>query len=403
LVALAAALALAVQAPPPAKVSVVPVEVRSFQPSFEALGELRAPKVSAIGAEVAGRVHAVDVREGDRVAAGQALARLDTTFLEIVRDRARAEFEWGEEQLAELRAGSRVEDVAEAEALHAEAVAQRIEQERDVGRLEELRQSDDVSEQEWTTAIAARDAAIALEAARRAALDRVRAGPRAEEVARAEAEVSRRAAVLAHIERELAKAVIAAPFAGGVTMLHAQAGAFVRVGDPLVTLVQLDPLEAVIDVQEQRIDAVRSGSPVKLRLDALPGLELDLQVTAVVPSADRLARTFPVRIEVANPEHRLLPGMVARATLPAGAEREGLAVPRDCIVVRAAGATVFVVEEGRAREVRVVVADEADGLVRIEPNAGGLAVGDQVVRRGNEGLFPGREVVVVPDPEAGAP
>jgi membrane fusion protein (multidrug efflux system) len=109
-----------------------------------------------------------------------------------------------------------------------------------------------------------------------------------------------------------------------------------------------------------------------------------------VPSADEQARTFPVDIELTNPDGALKPGMFARADVPAGVAREQLIVPKDAIVRGGPmGPLLYVIRSGDQGDQAVPVAplktgDEWRDWIGIE--APGLAAGDRVVVRGNENL-----------------
>lgn len=93
---------------------------------------------------------------------------------------------------------------------------------------------------------------------------------------------------------------VAAPFEGTVDQRLVDVGDFVSVGDPLVTLVDNDPLTAVAHLSQGHFDAVRVGGAARVTL--VSGAVRDGRLTAVAPRADEASRTFRVEVEVPNPD-----------------------------------------------------------------------------------------------------
>src|SRR5262245_5115211 len=104
---------------------------------IEASGHVEATDIR-IAAKVAGRLLELPLNEGDRLEAGQLIARLDTTDLALARDQATAEQAAAEAELKLFLAGSRREDIAEAEARLQSAEAELSGAERDLARMEQL-------------------------------------------------------------------------------------------------------------------------------------------------------------------------------------------------------------------------------------------------------------------------
>lgn len=379
-------------APPPAKIAVTPVVRLAFQPNADVLGEIVSPRVTDVGAEVDGRVAAVKVDPGEAVAAGAVLAVLDTTRLEIGIRQAGAELELARQQLGELRAGSRVEDVQVAEALLAQAEAAVDQALLERKRVDELARQNIAEIRRLDEALAAEKVARASVHARGAELDRIRNGPRVEAIARAEAEVATRQAMLDALLSDRDKSTLVAPFDAVVAERSVVEGAFLSRGDRLMRLVQLDPVEAILHVPERIAALIRAGDAIDLVLDALPGEVIATRVAAVLPVADPTTRTFGVRAVLDNPERRILPGMAARGTIHLSRQHEALAVPSDALVRTPLGMVVFVSGGGTVRQVAVEVG-LSDG--ELQEVSGELQAGDPVVVRGNERLFPGQPVIVV--------
>jgi RND family efflux transporter MFP subunit len=246
-----------------------------------------------------------------------------------------------------------------------------------------------------------------IEAARaevRQAQERLRllqAGPRMEEIAQAEAEYRRTAFVVERLEDELRRMTIVAPFTGFLVRKRVEVGAWLRPGDPVADLIDLDPVFVVGPVNEREASRLRTGARARVTLDAHPDRTFAGELAHVVPQADRESRAFPVKVRVRNPEHLLKSGMFARVALEIPGNRQALHVPKDAIVRRDGASLVFVVDGGvaRARPVRTGVS--AAGLVEVLDGA--VVAGQEVVVVGNDALQDGAKVRKVPPPSGAVP
>ncbi|PYR56990.1 MAG: hypothetical protein DMF85_14915 [Acidobacteria bacterium] len=199
-------------------------------PGNRASGYVEATDVR-VAAEVGGRVLDVKVAEGDRIAAGAAIATIDSTAIEIAVRRAQAERDAAAAQLKLLQAGSRVEDIrqaaAQVQSAQAEVKAAQAELDAasaDLERFEALLRANAGSRKQRDDAVTRRDVSAARvraaqERAQAAAdaLARLRAGARPQEIEGARARVAAADAQIASLQKNLADAVLKAPVGGLVT------------------------------------------------------------------------------------------------------------------------------------------------------------------------------------------
>jgi len=204
---------------------------------IRASGQVEATEVQ-VSAQVGGRLERFPVVEGQRVEAGALVAVLDTADAQLALVRARAERDQADAQLRLLRAGSRPEDVRQAEAQVASvdadiaaATADLAAAQADVERFESLLASSSGSRKQRDDAVARRDVAqarvrAAQERSRAATetLRRLRAGSRPEEVQAAGARVAITDAQIATHEKSMADATVTAPIGGVVTQTIVEAG-----------------------------------------------------------------------------------------------------------------------------------------------------------------------------------
>ncbi|HEX6011770.1 MAG TPA: efflux RND transporter periplasmic adaptor subunit [Geminicoccaceae bacterium] len=145
--------------------------------------------------------------------------------------------------------------------------------------------------------------------------------------------------------------LVKAPFDGELGIRRVELGQYVDPGTTLVTLTDLDRLYANFTLPEQDRAALAVGQQVELRADAFPGEVFPGEVTAIEPQVDPSTRVIRVQATLANPGHRLLPGMFANARVVLAPEPRVVSVPETAIARTLYGDSVFVVEEdGRGED-----------------------------------------------------
>jgi HlyD family secretion protein len=302
-----------------------------------ASGYVEATEVR-VGPQVGGRVLDMAVEEGDRVAAGAVIARLDTADIELALRRAEAERDQASAQLRLLQAGARSEDVrqarAQAESARADVSAAESELQSataDLQRFEALLQANSGSRKQRDDAATRKSVAEARVAAAegrlRAATETVaklRAGSRPEEIASARARVAAANAQIAEMEKSKADAVLVSPVSGIVTLKMVRAGEMVARGTPLVTITDLDRPWANVYVDEPMVPNLRLGQTVTLVTDA--GQRLAGEITYISPKAEFTPRNvqtaeersklvYRIKVTVDNRDGVLKSGMPVEAEI----------------------------------------------------------------------------------------
>lgn len=246
----------------------------------KAAGEAAALRAAALGAEVAGPVLDVPVREGQQVASGQLLARIDPAEYALRVREAEARLEEAEAKFQELTLG---DDRIEDEVL-------RRERER---------------------------------------LARIRSGLAAAEAA------------LQRARYELAKTEVLAPFAGRVANVSVVEGSRLRSGDSVAAVLDLSRVDVDVDVQETALPFVQIGRGANARFAALPDETFTGRVVTVNPLVNPETRTARVTVRLANPEARIRPGMYANVEIAGRLLPGRTFVPREAIVERDRRQVVF--------------------------------------------------------------
>ena len=306
---------------------------------IRASGHVEATDVR-LAPEVGGRIVELPLKEGDRVDIGALVVRLDTTEVEIAIERANADRQLADAQLRLLEAGSRPEDVRQAEAqgqtARDDAAAARAElaaAEQDLQRFEALLQANAGSRKQRDDAATRRDVARervkAAEGRVRAAdqaTARLKAGSRPQEIDAARARVAAAAAQVSTVKESLNDSTLRAPIAGVVTEKLVEIGEVIAPRTPVVVITDLVNAWADVFVPEPVVPRLRLGQDAMVYTDAGGG-GIAGKVSYVSPKAEFTPRNvqtaeersklvYRVRVAVDNKDGILKQGMPVEAVLP---------------------------------------------------------------------------------------
>jgi RND family efflux transporter MFP subunit len=225
------------------------------------------------------------------------------------------------------------------------------------------------------------------------ALDRTEALVRQQFVAASEADRARaeRDAVRAQAARVQAQrgyALLLAPEAGTVLRRDGEVGQFIPAGQAVFTLGDAQRLRVSAEVDEEDIARVQPGQPVVLRAAALGDGVFDGVVDAITPRGDPVARSYRVRIALAQPPAGLRVGMTVDANIVLARRTQALLLPTGVLQ----GQTVWVIDQGRARPRTLQLGARGQGKVEV---LGGLDAKEAVIAE-PAGLKDGQRVKAAP-------
>lgn len=390
-----------------------PVEVArviesEVQRGQRVVGTVQPLRISTIGSALEGRLETLHVNDGQRVKQGETLAELRPKTLELLKAAAEAELRLFASQLEELQNGSLPEEIDEAEANMLAAQALMENADRQWKRLRSLSISQAASITELENAKEQAEATRFALRASRSALKRTKDGPRIELIAQAQARVDLQAERVKQLEDQIDKLAIKAPFDGYIAAESTEVGAWIRQGDPIVQVVQLDKVEIQVPVTAEHAVSLRIGDKIRVEFPELPEELLIGTIDRIVPVADPQTRTYPVYVQMSNrlqdDRPLLMSGMLARVDLPAGRREKSTLVPKDALVLNGDERSVFVFEgelssgegsvygSGVVRKVEVDLGVAVDGLIQVR---GDLDDSDLVVVIGNERLIDGAKISIV--------
>lgn len=321
-------------------------ELRSY---VTASGEIVATRYANLGSSTMGRVVSLTVKEGDRVKAGQVLARIDPVQAESSVTAAAAAV-----QALQAEASGTTDSITAAQAEVDAAVARQLEADQTLQRTKELVAAGLMSRADLDTATAAANTAAAQVQAARASLARLTQArsASAQRVAQGRAELSR-------VRDQLAKTSITAPIDGVITRLSVEEGEMVvmgvqnQPGTILMTISDLSEVNAEVKVAEADVLRLGLDNTASVTLDALPGQTFSGRVVEIGASAlpqagaQAAAREFKVTVRLAGDVATLRPGLTCDAEILVAERKNVLAVPLQAVVQRDGKSGVFVVRDGR--------------------------------------------------------
>ena len=169
-----------------------------------------------------------------------------------------------------------------------------------------------------------------------------------------------------------------APFDGVLGLSNLSPGQYVRTGDPLVTLTDLEHLYVDLNFPDKYLSQISTGITVDLQFEAWPDLHFSATVSSLDPLVSMESRNFKVRSTLNNAEGLLRPGLLAQATLSLNPERV-ITIPTSSIFYRGAQAFVYRVVESKAIEQAVNTLQIVGEKAYIHT---GLTVGDEIITAG---------------------
>ncbi|HEX7635546.1 MAG TPA: efflux RND transporter periplasmic adaptor subunit [Noviherbaspirillum sp.] len=177
-----------------------------------------------------------------------------------------------------------------------------------------------------------------------------------------------------------ARMTLNAPASGVISELAVREGMTVMTGAPLFRINGLNTVWVNAEVPEGSAALVRPGNAVEARTPSLPGEAFKGKVSAILPEVNPATRTLKARVELANPGHRLVPGMFATVNFTPATRHEVLTVPSEAIIQTGARSVVMVAQgDGKFMPVNVETGPEANGQTEIRK---GLEAGQKVVVSG---------------------
>jgi HlyD family secretion protein len=315
----------------------------SIQRQIELSGNLASIDQVKVSAEVAGTVIFANIDLGKEVQSGEVLVKLDDRELQLARDRAESALRQTEAQLGLDPAKPNVIPPDEQIATVRTAIANRDDAKLKFTQSQALVAKGLVPRTDLDT----NETKLKVtEAVLQSTLESVRS---------LKASLQDRRAALQLAQKKIDDATVKSPVNGVVSERLVQRGEFIRENTPIVTIVQLNPLQLRTAVQEKFSSLIRPNLPVQFAVEPFPGQTFNGRIANISPSIDQQTRTFPVEVQVENANHKLKPGFFAKGVILTERDNNVMALPEEAVSTLAGVSSVFVIDNGVIRQQSVTL------------------------------------------------
>jgi RND family efflux transporter MFP subunit len=346
---------------PPMTVELASAGPGEVTETIQVVGNLVGEATVSVTAKVSGRLEAVYVELGDRVARGGRIAKVEDQELREQVKQAEASFEVAQATVRQREADLKFAQTA-------------LDRSRNLFSRQLLpRQTLDDAEARVQASTAQLDLSRAQHSQAQARLDELRIN--------------------------LADTVTVSPVDGFVGKRFLDPGAFVNSNTPVVSVVDISNVRLVANLVERDLRRVNVGDRANAEVDAFPGEQFSGRVARVAPVLDPATRTSEMEIELPNDGFRLKPGMYARVNLTVEQRKDALVVPRNAVVDLEGKRGVFVPDGEVARFLPVETGLQDSNRVEITQ---GIPAGTQVVTTGATALRDGDRILLAGAGQRGA-
>jgi RND family efflux transporter MFP subunit len=324
-------------APQSIEVEVAPAKTRPIQRTVDFVGTLIAFEESTISSQVEGRIEKVTVDLGDTVKKGDLLVKINDEEFRLDVNKALADLK---QTLAKLG----IEDSAKGNidlnktALVKKARADMENAELNYKRLSKLledrlvpQQQVDDAQTKYQMAKATYDAAL-------------------EDAKVLVATIDAKKADLSMKQKKLSDTSVIAPISGEVLSKKVSVGEYVKVGTPLITLVDSSQLRLRGDIPERFSTQISEGQEVKISVDAVPNETFGGKISRISPASNPETRAITVEALIPNPDKKLKPGFFAKASVLTKTDEKSVTVPQEALITFAGVTKVFVIADNKASE-----------------------------------------------------
>jgi RND family efflux transporter MFP subunit len=284
-------------------------------------------------------------------------------------DSARAQLDAAKAKLDQVKAGPTAEDlqVASATLIQAQQTLAKARQPFTEQDIEAQRQA--VQQAEQTLAL--------------------RSAPYTDnDLQTARAQLAQAQAALDAAKVNALEGAVVAPYDGVVVSRPLAEGALASAQTAAIVIASQE-LEVVLNVEEGRVGQLKAGQSATLAVPAFPGKLFPAKVASIAPAADARTHTFPVKVRPDPQVPDLRSGMFAEVKIVTEEKNDAVLVPKDALIQRGGKAVVFVVQDGRAKQVEVPSGLSDEKNVEIPS---GVKPGDQVIIAGQATVSDGDPV-----------
>ncbi|GAB6098396.1 hypothetical protein JCM16358_02750 [Halanaerocella petrolearia] len=375
----------------PIPVKVKQADIGNITKYITVTGTAKPVKSTEVTPELQEQADKVLIEVGDKIKKGEKLVQLNQEDVQAQVEEAKAALETAKAGLNELLAGTRQEKIDRLEAQLKQTAVTYKQAKKDYERYKKLFKKEVISKQDLETI---KNQYISAESNYQAAKEELKMaknGPTKEQIAAQKAQVKQTKTSLNTAKLNLAKTEITAPIAGVIAEVNIEEGETVSAQQPVVSIIDLNPVEIKTYISEQNINKLDIGQEVSINFSALDK-ELTGKIKTISPALDTSKKKFPVEIRVDNSSQLIKSGMYATVKLKTDVSSGKIVLSKKSIIQEDGTEYVYIAQNGRAvkKEVTTGLATKEKVVI-----LAGVSLGDQVITEGSEQVTDGYGVTIV--------
>lgn len=350
-------------------------------------GRVEAEDDVKVTSKIGGRIAEIKKDVGDFVRKGEVIFTLETSELQNQLAQAQAAVSAAQANLSANESAGLPQQLEQVRASLEQAEANYTNVQADYERMKALYEQDAISKQLFDgITLKYKVAKTQYETAKeqhRLTKERL---PKNVDALRAQVKQAQSTVDL--IQTNIQNSVIHSPVTGIVANKLANSGEVIGAGQPIITVVNIDKINVVIDVTEEEINKVRDGQEVDVKVNSL-GEDKFKGTISIIPPASNQTRLFQVKVSINNKDHVLKPGMFAEVDVQTGIKENTVVIPKDAILLKKNGNVVYLVKDGKAVEKMIKLGVTNGEKVEVIE---GVEQGDQIVIKNQNLLKEGAKV-----------
>jgi HlyD family secretion protein len=294
---------------------------KEVEPVIKVSGNIETTEAN-VGFKIAGRIVSRSFEEGDWIKKGSILARLDDEDLRRRLELDRAALTSSQARLNKLLAGSRPEEIRQAEAVLDQAKLNQDNKLIQYERMKNLYERKVIPKEAYDNAETSFKVAKSAVQSASENYKLVKEGPRKEDIEDARGQVEQARASIKLTETQLGYTVLYAPFSGVVLVKSAEIGEVVNPGTSVVTLADIENVWLKAYISETDLGRVKWGQEVLVTTDLYPQKKYQGKISFISSQAEftpksiqtekeRVTLVYRIKVDIPNPDRELKPGMPA--------------------------------------------------------------------------------------------
>lgn len=354
-------------------------------------GRIEPAAEATIASKIPGRVNSVAVELGSHVNSGDIVVRINDEDIVNQVKQAESALDMARANLALAEQGARPHELEVLKQQVGQAQANYESARANYQRIAILHEKGGASDQQFDAAelqftVAQSQYRMATEQ-----LAAAESGTPEQNLRIVRAQVAQAEATVSAARTQLASANVRTPITGIVAMVNVKAGELVGAGTPLIHVVDIDRVIVTAGLTESLVNKVSKDDMLEVEISSAQVTVL-ARVSAVGPVADARTRSYPARLEIVNPEHRIKPGMFASVAVIQDHREQAILVPRQAIIDTDGNTSLFIINGDLARHRQVALGLTDGQLVEITH---GVSPGELVITSGHQYLKDGQPITLV--------